>query len=60
MKNKFSKKWISSSQTRKQRKYRMNAPLHISRKMIIHWNLHLRKQETLGLAAQWEWVMASL
>ncbi len=30
----FSKKWIASSQKRKQRKYRFNAPWHIKRKFI--------------------------
>ena len=34
MKAKFSKHWISSSQVRKQRKYRANAPLHILRKLL--------------------------
>jgi len=34
MKKKFSKSWIGSSQTRKQRKYRANAPLHTKRKMM--------------------------
>jgi large subunit ribosomal protein L24 len=34
MRKKFSKKWISSKQPRKQRKYRYNAPLHIRRKLI--------------------------
>ena len=34
MKKKFSAKWIASKQTRKQRKYRANAPTHVRSKMI--------------------------
>ena len=34
MKQKFSKKWKSSRQPRKQRKYRANAPLHIKHKLM--------------------------
>lgn len=34
MKKKFSAKWIASKQTRKQRKYRANAPLNVRAKMI--------------------------
>jgi len=34
MKKEFSNKWIGSSQPRKQRKYRYNAPLHLRHKMI--------------------------
>ena len=34
MKKKFSTKWKSSKQPRKQRKYRYNAPLHIKQKFI--------------------------
>ena len=34
MKNKFSNQWLGSRQTRKQRKYRMNAPLHVKHKMM--------------------------
>jgi len=34
MKKKFSKKWKSSKQVRKQRKYLANAPLHIKRKFL--------------------------
>ena len=34
MKSKFSKTWVSSNQPRKQRKFRMNAPIHIKRKML--------------------------
>ena len=41
MKKKFSKKWLSSKQPRKQRKYRYNAPLHLRKKFI---STHLSKQ----------------
>lgn len=34
MKTKFSKSWLRSKQTRKQRKYRYNAPIHIKRKFL--------------------------
>jgi len=34
MKNRWSKFWKSSTQTRKQRKYVYNAPLHIKHKMM--------------------------
>ena len=34
MKKKFSKAWKSSKQTRKQRKYRANAPVHVIKKMM--------------------------
>lgn len=34
MKKEFSSAWVGSSQTRKQRKYRYNAPLHLRHKMI--------------------------
>ncbi len=45
MEKKFSKQWISSKQTRKQRKYRHNAPLHIRRKMASSMlEKSLRKQ----------------
>ena len=30
----FSKDWVNSTQTRKQRKYRYNAPLHIKHKFL--------------------------
>ena len=33
MKSKFSNKWIGSKQPRKQKKYRINAPLHTRHKM---------------------------
>ena len=32
--NKFSKAWKSSKKPRKQRKYRLNAPLHIKQKFV--------------------------
>ncbi|MCD6381895.1 MAG: 50S ribosomal protein L24 [Candidatus Aenigmarchaeota archaeon] len=41
MEKKFSKKWISSKQPRKQRKYRYNAPLHIRQKLV---SAHLSKE----------------
>jgi large subunit ribosomal protein L24 len=45
MKRKFSTKWKSSSQPRKQRKYSANAPLHIKRKFLgINLSKDLRKQ----------------
>ena len=34
MKNEFSKTWNSSTQPRKQRKFRHNAPLHIRQKLV--------------------------
>ncbi len=34
MKSSFSPRWISSSQVRKQRKYRYNAPLHVRHKFL--------------------------
>lgn len=40
MKTKFSTKWKSSKLPRKQRKYRINAPLHIKQKFA---NSHLSK-----------------
>ena len=41
----FSKEWISSTQPRKQRKYRYNAPMHIRRRMIsAHLEKALRKE----------------
>lgn len=48
MRKKFSKKWISSRQPRKQRKYRYNAPLHIRQKLV---SAHLSKKlrEELGI-----------
>ncbi|HRZ85737.1 MAG TPA: 50S ribosomal protein L24 [Candidatus Paceibacterota bacterium] len=45
MKNKFSAHWKSSKQTRKQRKYRANAPIHIQRKFLsVNLNKDLRKK----------------
>ncbi len=45
MKQEFSKSWVGSSQVRKQRKYRANAPLHVKRKMISgHLNKELNKK----------------
>lgn len=45
MKKKFSAKWKSSKQVRKQRKYRYNAPLHIKQKfMASNLSEDLRKK----------------
>lgn len=45
MKQVFSNSWKSSKQTRKQRKYRANAPLHILSKMISgHLSKTLRQK----------------
>ncbi|MCD6092525.1 MAG: 50S ribosomal protein L24 [Candidatus Aenigmarchaeota archaeon] len=41
VKQKFSTKWKSSKQIRKQRKYRANAPLHLRQKMV---SAHLDKK----------------
>jgi large subunit ribosomal protein L24 len=42
---KFSSNWISSKSRRKQRKYRLNAPLHIKRKFTAcHLSKELRKK----------------
>ncbi len=41
MKKKFSTRWMSSKQPRKQRKYRHNAPLHIRGKFL---GVHLSKE----------------
>ena len=41
MEKEFSKKWVSSTQPRKQRKYRANAPLHKRQKMM---SVHLDKK----------------
>lgn len=41
MKKKFSLKWKASKQPRKQRKYRINAPLHIKHKFL---GAHLSKE----------------
>jgi large subunit ribosomal protein L24 len=34
MKRKFSRSWVSSTQLRKQRKFRLNAPLHVRQKLM--------------------------
>lgn len=45
MKNKFSKHWKSSKQPKKQRKYLVNAPLHIRKKFLnINLSKELRKK----------------
>ena len=45
MKTKFSTKWKSSKQPRKQRKYTYNAPLHLKRKLLsAHLSKELRDQ----------------
>ena len=45
MKQKFSTSWLSSSQVRKQRKYRYNAPLHLRHKFLsAHLSKELRKK----------------
>ncbi|MEM3122065.1 MAG: 50S ribosomal protein L24 [Candidatus Pacearchaeota archaeon] len=45
MKKKFSNKWKSSKQARKQRKYRANAPLHLKKKFLsVHLSKDLRKK----------------
>ncbi|MBU5678658.1 MAG: 50S ribosomal protein L24 [Candidatus Aenigmatarchaeota archaeon] len=45
MRKKFSRKWISSKQPRKQRKYRYNAPLHIRHKLVsAHLSKKLREE----------------
>jgi len=41
MKNEFSKTWKSSTQPRKQRKYRVNAPLHLKN---VFMSAHLSKE----------------
>jgi large subunit ribosomal protein L24 len=44
-KNSFSLSWNRSTQPRKQRKYRYNAPLHIKQKMMhVHLSPDLRKK----------------
>jgi large subunit ribosomal protein L24 len=47
MKKHFSSHWIASSQTRKQRKYRANAPLHIKQK-FMSGNLSKELRKKLG------------
>jgi large subunit ribosomal protein L24 len=45
MKKFWSKEWKSSTQPRKQRKYRYNAPLHIKRKFLsAHLSKELKKK----------------
>lgn len=45
MKQKWSRKWKSSRQPRKQRKFRINAPLHVRHKfMAAHLSPDLRRQ----------------
>ena len=45
MKAEFSKAWNTSTQPRKQRKYRHNAPIHVRRKFLsAHLSKHLRKE----------------
>jgi len=45
MKKKFSTAWKSSKQPRKQRKYLVNAPLHLKRKMLsVNLSRELRKK----------------
>lgn len=45
MKKKFSTAWKLSKQPRKQRKYRMNAPLHIKKKFVsVSLSKELRKK----------------
>ena len=45
VKNSFATAWKSSIQTRKQRKYAYNAPLHIKQKMVSsHLSQELRKK----------------
>lgn len=42
---KWSRKWKSSKQPRKQRKYRKNAPLHIRHKLVsVHLSKELQKK----------------
>lgn len=42
---KFNKKWNHSTQPRKQRKFRYNAPLHLRQKMVhVHLSSELRKK----------------
>ena len=48
MKRKFSTAWKSSSQPRKQRKYRANASLHTKRKFVsVNLNKELRKKYSM-------------
>ncbi|PIN90164.1 50S ribosomal protein L24 [Candidatus Pacearchaeota archaeon CG10_big_fil_rev_8_21_14_0_10_32_14] len=48
MKLKFSTAWIASKQTRKQRKYRANAPLHLKHEFLsAHVSKDLRKKHNI-------------
>lgn len=47
MKKEWSNKWNSSTQPRKQRKYRANAPLHIKKK-FLRANLEEKLREQIG------------
>jgi large subunit ribosomal protein L24 len=45
MKKEWSPKWKASSQPRKQRKYRINSPLHVRHKLVsVSLSKELRKQ----------------
>ena len=45
VKSSFSKTWKGSTQVRKQRKYRHNAPLHVKQKMLhVHLSKELREK----------------
>lgn len=45
VKNSFAKTWKKSTQPRKQRKYRYNAPLHVKQKLVhVHLSADLRKK----------------
>lgn len=45
MKNKFSSSWKASKSPRKQRKYRLNAPLHLKQKLLhAHLSKSLREK----------------
>jgi large subunit ribosomal protein L24 len=45
MKKKFSKHWEASSQPRKQRKYKANAPMHLRKKFVsVNLSKELRKK----------------
>jgi large subunit ribosomal protein L24 len=47
VKNSFSTTWKSSTQPRKQRKYRYNAPLHLKQKYLhVHLSKELRDKYT--------------
>ncbi|MBD3310437.1 50S ribosomal protein L24 [Candidatus Woesearchaeota archaeon] len=47
MKQKFSSGWIRSKQPRKQRKYRLNAPMHIKKNFLsAHLSKDLRKKHS--------------